>query len=288
MALGLVGCAPSTVAVGGDSNSSGNDTGASEASDDDDEQSSTSAGLTTASAGSTSQGPETADGTSHSGAPTVLQVTGNLSALGPEDALIITALVQDSDGEADIVSGSLLSQTGSASYGSFQPSANPGSYTLALTWGEINAVEAITYDGPSGREFLVEFADQGGNVGSKPFQIQFDCAIACEGTCAGECSPFTAPCPGSSDCLTDLETKLWRCFPSTGDAEFLSECTDNAQCAAGLLCYSGEDIPGCTFEKCCSPMCDAAAPCPTGLACKGIQFEEPWQLCHPLGLCLAP
>jgi len=83
--------------------------------------------------------------------------------------------------------------------------------------------------------------------------------------CLLDCSPLDQNCPDGYLC-TALNGNRFGCsLDVSGEAGFYGDPCDFAgQCDPGLVCRSGEEVPGCMSDWCCTPLCDISQPntCP--------------------------
>lgn len=114
------------------------------------------------------------------------------------------------------------------------------------------------------------------------------CAAGAKGDlgCLPTCDPFAPDCPDEGeDCLFlyDETQCVWLDpdFELPGDGE---ECS--SWCAEGFACVSAEAYgPGCEFQGCCTPLCDADNPCASAeQECLGECGEPP----EGISVCTVP
>ncbi|MEZ4380385.1 MAG: hypothetical protein R3A79_03500 [Nannocystaceae bacterium] len=178
--------------------SGGND-GASESSDTVD--TATAATATTA----TSTGPTTdttATGTtemstgtaaetttSADGAPFFISFSTNVGQITEGESVVFTAVVSDPDGFDDIAGGTLFTQDGAFSYGPFVSAGQEGTYSITVSWADVDQVETIEFEDFSlDRVFRAEFFDMDGHKVSQDTTIALQCDGG--GACDGSCKDF--------------------------------------------------------------------------------------------------
>jgi len=127
---------------------------------------------------------------SESHAPVIEQLTVAPSALTPWDTVTVTAVVSDPDGLDDIQAGLVFHNSTGAVHRSFIE-VDAGVYEAEFTWSRLNTADPIDFTISEQRQFLVEFFDHSGLVGSAVFDLQLHCyGIA---ACGGVCSDLDEP-----------------------------------------------------------------------------------------------
>lgn len=111
------------------------------------------------------------------GGPTFLSFSANTMLLEYNETLIFSAVLTDPDGIDDLIGGTLVDAGSGATYGSFQTSAAEGSYSLSVSWDQIDTVITIEAP-PTGieRAFRAEFFDQGGNKATGDITVTLRCS----------------------------------------------------------------------------------------------------------------
>lgn len=170
--------------------------------------------------------PDTESETAAPGAPLFLTFNSNTQALPSDGVLVFTAILTHPEGVSQVIGGTLLDPGTGSSYGAFITQATQGTYTLSLTWSQINTVAAINAP-PDGapRTFRATFFDQRGHEASRDLAIQLVCAPASDAACAGEC--------------VDLESSTQHCGACDVAA---ARCDGGVPACANLsktLCASG-------------------------------------------------
>ena len=85
------------------------------------------------------------------------------------------------------------------------------------------------------------------------------CSISCDGSltvCIPNCDPLEQDCLGTG-CYWDGSD--FSCIFTTQDLEEGESCGFINDCKPGLMCASGEFVPGCEGSACCAAFCDIAA-----------------------------
>jgi hypothetical protein len=183
-------------------------------------------------------------------APVILNFSSNVTTLTPNESLIVTAVITDPQGIADVVGGT-LGDPGGATYGSFAVSTVDGSYSVTLSWSAINTLASIESNtGGVDRIFVGTFFDQVGNMTSDSLTVHLECETATDGICDGECSDLQqddANCATCGhDCGTNGTCVEGTCFAPGGCFTVVTVTDCNAACAAGGATCSA-DACGLSF-----------------------------------------
>jgi hypothetical protein len=108
---------------------------------------------TTATGGSAGTGPSDA-------APVIVTFATNVTKLDPTQSVTFTAVVTDADGIDNVIGGTLGAEGGSPTYGAFATAASEGSYSLTLTWDQIQQATPLEDDSTEGKlTFEAKFFD---------------------------------------------------------------------------------------------------------------------------------
>ena len=225
--------------------------------------------------------------------PMILDFSVTPQSLTQGGTATFNVLLSDPQGFADIGGGRLLDRLQNV-VGLF--TGTGGSYTFALTWDAVHALEPISFDARDSRVFTAEFFDAADHRATQSAAIEFHCDgdPACDGSCGlSECSgscvdPTTfvddpancgmcgRSCPSGvcidSDCsdCRPLSTPIGTCDPlcQTG-------------CQLGEACAVGGDInnlqSGCLPEGPVQPgnACAMDQLCVAGSICVGIDPNDP-------------
>jgi hypothetical protein len=135
--------------------------------------------------GDTATGDGDGDTTGPSGGPPMIVDFGtNVTSITEGESVVFTATVIDPDGPDDVQGGSLKSQDGAINYGGFADQGN-GTYSIEISWSQINQTDTLEFDGMETRTFRAEFFDNMANSASEMTDIDFTCAGGCawDGTC---------------------------------------------------------------------------------------------------------
>ena len=129
------------------------------------------------------------------------------ATINEEGSATFRAVVTDPDGAQDIQGGVLRDEMGSVTYGSLARAAD-GSYSLTITWDQLNAVAPITFTAPHGVVFEAQFSDSADHVGTARATLMLSCSNGCGATngicgcgsiCMIDCTTISTP-----DCLLSV------------------------------------------------------------------------------------
>ena len=160
------------------------------------------------------------------GSPSVTSHTANPTTITPSTSATFTATVTDPSGPGDITGGTLRDPVSGSSYGNFVGSN--GTYTITLTWAQINAVRGIDAAvGGTLRVFEARFLDMAGNSATRQVSVTMSCGAGI-GTCT----------PGVCTNLTSI-TACGSCANDCTDADFSSGglTVDATGCQADAVPY---------------------------------------------------
>ncbi len=209
--------------------------------------------------------------TSGPGAPRILLLSKNKPELGPDDTLVVSAVVTDPDGIDDVIGGVLLDEHG-ATYGSFATSAAEGSYEISLAFAELDAVQAVGEVMPMttvSRALTARFFDASGETAEQELTIELGCVgddwSLTYGLCGGRCVSFVwdGRCGGCEVGCGDDECYGPGVSVSGGTlpASVPYSCWSDYQVSAGQTC--GED---CRRGECSAAQCTPEHDC-TEVSC---------------------
>lgn len=178
------------------------------------------------------------------GAPNIISLTTNTSRVRPSDTLVVTAVVTDPDGIADLIGGTLESPLG-GTYGAFTSGGGEGSFSITLTIGQLDSAEAIsTPPGGVDRTLRARFYDQGGLEAVRDVTVRIACDDTAQGVCGTSCY--------------DLDTDRYNCGACANQCEVGG---GKAQCMSGqcaVLLYGSDADSSCndtcaSFSLRCAP-----------------------------------
>lgn len=173
--------------------------------------------------------------TSGNASPVIVSLGTNAPTLRPGDTLVISAMVTDPDGAADLVGGTVKDPLTGVTYGTMSGSA--GSYSLSLSWDAIDLASPITTPaGGAVRAFTVQFMDAAGNLVGQDVSVTLACADATLAACGSECVDLQWHWGNCGVCgrTCTYDCSLGSCF---ADVHSLTSSSCDAVCAsAGLTC----------------------------------------------------
>jgi hypothetical protein len=174
---------------------------------------------------------------SESTAPIILSFDTNIDRMDRYDELIFSAVVTDPDGIDDLIGGTLKDSESDSTYGAFVSTAQEGSYTLTISWNDIqNARPIYSPENGGPRSFTAEFYDQTGNKTEQSIDVSLVCnqdnSFA---VCNGECADLNADEEHCGSCDNPISDPL----------DYGAYCKDRQKaCSSGYdLC---DDSGNCT------------------------------------------
>lgn len=217
------------------------------------------------------------------GAPRILTFAANTPRLTAGGQIILTAVVTDPDGAADLLGG-VLESTDGTPYGPFAAAAEVGTYSFTLSWDALDIVETIEFDGVGRRAVVAAFFDQAGNRTARPLELTLHCDGAGGAACGGACvSLETAEHCGACGAACDAICRDRACVCEDGltrcDGACIETADDPANCGGcDIACEALPDGEGaCRDGRCrvmCDPgfqLCDPAAPVCAPCPVDGVQ-----------------
>jgi hypothetical protein len=282
---------------GSGSNNGGADTGGTNSAGSNTGGDANPQGGTGGSAAGESNGGSPSGGSSGGAeAPVILSFSSNVTTLTPNEMLIVTAVITDPQGIADVVGGTLGDPAG-ATYGSFAVSTVDGSYSVTLSWTALNTLASI--DAPSGgvdRTFVATFFDQVGNMTSDSLTVHLECVTATEGICDGDCSDLQqddANCATCGhDCGTNGTCVAGTCYAPGGCFTVVTTTDCNAACAgAGATCSAdacGSSFWGWGEYQACADADFTASIGFVGYACDTAFAADPYPPAYGRCCCTVP
>lgn len=96
--------------------------------------------------------------------------------------------------------------------------------------------------------------------------------------CAAICDPLAPLCPGAQDCQRVRQSNFVCQFPraiDTGTTAEPCDIVEDAGCAEGFVCETGQIIPECAVTSCCTSLCDRTEPnaCPSPTQCGELPLD---------------
>lgn len=147
------------------------------------------------------------------GAPFFISFSTNVGQITESESVVFTAILSDPDGFDDIAGGTLFTEDGAFSYGPFVSAGQEGTYSITVSWAEIDQVAAIDFENfELDRVFRAEFFDKDGNKVAQDTTITLRCdgGGACDGVCkdlqndganCGACGKVCEGGCGGGECL---------------------------------------------------------------------------------------
>lgn len=181
--------------------------------------------------GGSSRGESLDASVPESSAPIILTFGTDVTSVGPDQSVRFVALVTHPNGLDKLVGGRLIDPAGTVNYGAFVAD-NQGSYSLDVSWDQMNAAIPITFDVSASRTLVGEFFDQGGHSTSRSTSVALTCngKTACSGQCVdlqtdqNHCGRCDTKLPPIESCHGGLPVNEWSpCITASASA---TSCTD--------------------------------------------------------------
>jgi hypothetical protein len=127
-------------------------------------------------------------------------------------SVTFTATVIDDDGLDDIVGGMLTDEGGTTVYAPFTQ-LSAGTFSVSLSWSQLNAFEPINFQNEMVKVFRAEFTDTTQKAGSANVAVTLTCNLgtAIDGVCATCALPVAAPVDCASACQLFYDCGLLVC-----------------------------------------------------------------------------
>ncbi|MCA9696741.1 MAG: hypothetical protein KC431_04375, partial [Myxococcales bacterium] len=110
--------------------------------------------------------------------------------------------------------------------------------------------------------------------------------------CAPICNPLGPLCPEQQGCYRVRNSAFVCRYTGMNDFGVTAEpcdIVDDSGCAQGFVCETGQIIPGCAGESCCTALCDLsdADPCMAPMSCGELPLD-PLPVFDSVGACYVP
>jgi hypothetical protein len=180
------------------------------------------------------------------GGPDVIGLVATPASMTEGDTVTITATVTDPDGLEDLVGGMLQNSDGGAVYGPFTQLSG-GTFSIALSWTQLNQVEPIHFDTELLRTLRAEFTDTTQKIGAGTVDVTLSCGGGCSSAVNGQCGGPACDCVCSDlyDCGLEMSAGMQLCPGFTGaaseKADFAAQCV---RCDALSALVDADDCPG--------------------------------------------
>jgi hypothetical protein len=186
-------------------------------------------------------------------APKIVSLSSTVSSITAGGSFTIVAVVTEPTGLSNLAGGKLTSDDGTVTYGAFV-AVSPGTYSLTITWDQVNAGQPINFVGKVTSSFRATFYDTTGASTSQAMPVMLYCGAGADpdAACAGRCTRL--------DSTTECGACNAQCVaPTTTDLSQLSAVS----CHAATACeFSGQllSVDATNHPKdSCSTECAAAA-----------------------------
>jgi hypothetical protein len=117
---------------------------------------------------------------------------------------MISAVVSDTSGVANLTGGTLIDQPSGTNYGAFLTPGGQGTFVYALTWQQIYQAQAITF-APGGsvqRIVIGRFFDNQGRSTEQSVTVTLECGDATSSPCSTACMNLTQDPDNCGVCAT--------------------------------------------------------------------------------------
>jgi hypothetical protein len=144
-------------------------------------------------------------GGSSSNDPLIHSFTASRTTLTESQSVTFAAVVAFPASATLPISARLLSDDGALLYGTFAANAQTGSFTLTLSWQQIDARQSIDFQSDQTRVFRAVFGDSAGHSASATVDVTLTCggAPACRGACIVPTNPTPPPACGIQHVTSD-------------------------------------------------------------------------------------
>jgi hypothetical protein len=176
------------------------------------------------------------------GGPVFLSFGTNVTSITVNESVIFSAVLTGHD----LVGGTLTSADGTIQYGAFASGTEKGSFSLTVSWSQINQTKPITFISSESRVFVAQFFDAAGHRSTQSKSITLTCngKSACTGQCVDlrsdvqNCGACGSTCTGMFQGLP-FRCQIGVCSVEIDSSNALS--CDNVCAGVQLTC-----TPSCT------------------------------------------
>jgi hypothetical protein len=119
-------------------------------------------------------------------------VTGGSPLPTETNAVTFVAVLTSDDGNNGVAGGDLLDDQG-ATYGPFVSAGHDGTFSITLTFEQLNQVEPINFAATTTREFSAKFYGDGDASSTVVVELQCRGDTGLEGACGGVCTVGDCP-----------------------------------------------------------------------------------------------
>jgi hypothetical protein len=203
-------------------------------------------------------------GSAGPGAPKIVSLTPSPSSITQSGSFTVVANVTDPAGVANLAGGKLVT-LGGAEIGAFN-SISAGTYSITVTWDELNAAGPINFTGSNTLDLQAQFSNEQAKQASRTMTITLTCgsgsfpSAACNGVCvnldadSNNCGACGHAIPSFETCTNGIPV-----CPMAGQTACASACaslqSDPNNCGTcGNVCGA---LGASTEGLCYSGVCDA-------------------------------
>jgi hypothetical protein len=120
------------------------------------------------------------------GCPEILSFTSNRTTITNFNTAVISAVVTDPDGVADLLGGVLFDPSTNGTYGTFI-ATGAGTFSIDVDWDVLDPVRSIEFTSSATRILRGRFFDQGGLEAFADVTVTLRCDDNTERACDGQC-----------------------------------------------------------------------------------------------------
>lgn len=180
--------------------------------------------------------------------PNIVSLGTSSPSITEGETVIFTATVTHPDGTDAIAGGSLATPDGKVTYSPFV-SVGGGTYTVDVSWKQINGVETIEFTSDQARSFQAVFFDNDSRQASRIVELTLSCgdSAACDGVCidldsdSENCGACRRQCIVRDTLAPIGGCESGECLPTYGDCIQIAEFPNcGSYCSSiGESCVSG-------------------------------------------------
>jgi hypothetical protein len=182
--------------------------------------------------------------------PRVLSLTADRTSISPGETITFAAILAKANDQR-IAGGTLKGKNG-AVYGAFQAASENSTFTIALSWDQIDGTESITFTGSTAtRELVAVFFDDGGGETTTPASITLACGSG-KSACSGKC---VDPKTDDDNCGVCGNTcaSTQACVSGSCASPSLQTCVDMSTPGSATTCKAHcASLGGRCMEQACS------------------------------------
>ncbi|MES2640129.1 MAG: hypothetical protein V4850_11620 [Myxococcota bacterium] len=174
--------------------------------------------------------------------PVIVSFFPDISAVTEGDAVTFVVELTDPQGASDIAIG-ILQAPGGAQYGNFATTGG-STFTLSLTWEDLNEMNAIDFELEEERVFVAHFVDRSANVVEANTALRLHCGglAACTGVCTDTATDEEncGTCGATCDQCESGQCYGYECVEPSASIDTCDElCASVGRTCGGDVCGGG-------------------------------------------------